>query len=275
MIILILVVLGLAFGSFTNALVWRLHEQATSKKKRGDKRYSITKGRSMCVHCHHELAAKDLVPVLSWLELRGKCRYCHKPIDDTPLAEIGTAALFVASYIWWPLPFDAHGTFNFIIWLVVLVGFVALLIYDLRWMLLPNRIIYPLIAIAGAAVLVNATVFGGGFTVISQAGLAMSVTAGVFYLLFQLSDGKWIGGGDVKLGIIIGLLLSGLLQGFLVLFIASILGVLAVVPGMITRKVTVTSRIPFGPFLIVAAIIVKLFGASMILWYRHKFLPGY
>ena len=108
MIIVLLVVLGLCLGSFVNALIWRLHEQATATgKKKPDKKYlarlSITKGRSMCSRCHHELAVKDLIPVFSWLSLGGKCRYCRKPIADNPLIEICMPLLFVASYIWWPV----------------------------------------------------------------------------------------------------------------------------------------------------------------------------
>src|SRR4051812_7602742 len=103
MIYAILVVLGLCFGSFVNALVWRIHEQAEQgSKKKPNKSYidklSIRKGRSMCPHCRHELKALDLLPVVSWLALRGKCRYCGKPISvQYPLVELLTACLFVTS----------------------------------------------------------------------------------------------------------------------------------------------------------------------------------
>ena len=82
MIYLVLIVVGLSLGSFINALIWRLHKQAeyVDAKKHPSKveqdKLSITKGRSMCLHCSHELAPQDLVPVVSWLMLRGRCRYC-------------------------------------------------------------------------------------------------------------------------------------------------------------------------------------------------------
>jgi prepilin signal peptidase PulO-like enzyme (type II secretory pathway) len=106
MIIAVLVVLGLCFGSFANALVWRVHEQAgQAAKKKPDKKYlkqlSVAKGRSMCPNCKHELVAKDLIPVLSWLALGGKCRYCAKPISiQYPLVEVALASLFVVSYLY-------------------------------------------------------------------------------------------------------------------------------------------------------------------------------
>jgi prepilin signal peptidase PulO-like enzyme (type II secretory pathway) len=290
MIIAILVVLGLCFGSFVNACVWRLHEQeelkdqiyALGSKKTSAKKLevlkiklaalSITRGRSMCTHCGHTLSAHDLVPVLSWIELRGKCRYCKAHIDDTPVAELATAAVFVASYVWWPLGFHAYGLLNFIVWLVILVGFMALVLYDIRWMLLPNRIVFPLIALAGITALINITVFHGGFHGVRDTVLSLTIASGLFYILYELSKGTWIGKGDVKLGLVIGFLIVNPFQAFLVLFTASLLGTLVIIPGMIAKKVTSKSHIPFGPFLILATIIVKLFGASIITWYSHKFL---
>ncbi|HEX7368051.1 MAG TPA: prepilin peptidase, partial [Candidatus Saccharimonadales bacterium] len=147
MIIVVLTVLGLIFGSFVNALVWRLHEQE-GKSKKSRQQYSILNGHSMCPNCHHELAAKDLVPVLSWLWLRGKCRYCRKPISwQYPAVELMTGLLFVGSYLWWPLSLQGVGLFQFVVWLGFIVGFMALAVYDLRWFTLPNRIVYPLIAL--------------------------------------------------------------------------------------------------------------------------------
>src|SRR5690606_19684146 len=118
-IIAALVILGLCLGSFVNALVFRLHMQMkASEKHRGKKvqkaKLSIVSGRSMCVHCHHELAWYDLIPVLSWLTLGGKCRYCHKPIAwQYPLVELATAALFALSYVYWPVNFS---TFQLMDW---------------------------------------------------------------------------------------------------------------------------------------------------------------
>jgi len=287
MIIVMLLVLGLMFGSFVNALVWRLRQQEElgqraegrerSKKKakvaKESRTFSILYGRSMCTECHHELKPKDLVPVLSWLSLRGKCRYCHKPISwQYPAVELTTAGLFVASYVWWPQAFNTAGVVNFVLWLVVLVGFMALLVYDMRWLILPNRIVYPLIAMALAVSILNVTVFHGGLSHFRDLAFALLIACGLFYALFEASKGKWIGGGDVKLGFLLGLLLATPALAFLTLFLSSLIGTVFIIPGMLTKKLTKTSHVPFGPFLIVAAIIIKLFGASLISWYRSKFL---
>lgn len=276
MIIVILVVLGLCFGSFVNALVWRLHEQdkKTRKKKKGPnpKDLSIVKGRSMCPHCHHALANRDLIPVISWLWLKGKCRYCKKPIEDTPLVELGTALLFVASYIWWPVAFDTAGKVNFVVWLIVLIGFMALVVYDLRWLILPNKIIYPLIILATVLAVANALVFDGGTSYVRDTVIGLAIAGGLFYCLFEISKGKWIGGGDVKLGFLIGFLLASPELSFLALFFASLVGTVVILPGLITKKLNPKSHIPFGPFLIIATIIVKLFGAAIVAWYKRQFL---
>jgi prepilin signal peptidase PulO-like enzyme (type II secretory pathway) len=260
--IAILVLVGLALGSFVNALVWRLHEQSKPAKQRlaSSGELSISKGRSMCVHCGHTLSATDLIPVFSWLALRGKCRYCKKSISwQYPAVELLTALLFVGSYVFWPESFTAGEIFNFIIWLICLPGLVALMIYDIRWMILPNKIIFPLTAIAAFGVVADA-VFSGSFKIIVEAAVSVLIAGGIFFVLFQLSRGKWIGGGDVKLGFLLGLLAGKPILAFLTLFGASVLGTLAILPFMIIGKITSKNRIPFGPFLIISAITVRLFG---------------
>lgn len=281
MIIAILIVLGLCLGSFVNALVWRLHEQAklegkkTSKKQRDA--LSIAKGRSMCPHCKHELAAKDLVPAVSWLLLRGKCRYCNKPIPDTPLPELITPVLFLISYFSWPysLQHTPGGGIEasivlFCFWLLFLTGFVALALYDLRWFLLPNRIVFPLVGLAFIEVILSSTVYHGGWQTIIGAFWGVAIASGIFYVLFQVSDGKWIGGGDVKLGIVIGLIVGGPSRAFLLLFVASLLGTLVALPFLLTGRMKRTSKLPFGPFLLGATVLVVLWGGSLISWYMRQ-----
>lgn len=274
MIIAVLAALGLMFGSFVNALVWRLHEQAKPKKKRAasDRELSMVTGRSMCPHCKHTLRAVDLVPLFSWLYLRGKCRYCRNPIDDTPLVEIGLAVLFVLSYIYWPSEFDAAGMVSFGVWLLALVGLAALFLYDLRWMLLPNKVVYPLIAFAAAHTIVQMVFFDGGIALGMRAVTAMAIAGGFFYILFHVSNGRWIGGGDVKLGFALGLLLMYPMKALLMLFAASLIGTLVTLPLMYRKKLKKSSHVPFGPFLIIATVVVMLFGTAILDWYTKSIL---
>lgn len=270
MIIAVLVVWGLCFGSFVNALVWRVHKQEkTSTKDRG--KYSIAKGRSMCTNCGHKLATKDLVPVVSWLLLGGKCRYCKKPISwQYPAVEAATAVLFVVSYVFWPNELVGWEMVSFGVWLVALVGLISLFVYDLRWMLLPNKIVFPLAGVGVASVLVP-IIQAQSVRPAIDAFFAVLVGGGFFYVLFQVSNGKWIGGGDVKLGFVLGLLVGLPLQAALMLFIASILGTAVTLPLLASKKVSPKTRIPFGPFLIAATIVVRLFGHDIADWYLHSF----
>lgn len=279
MIILALILLGLALGSFANAFVWRLHEQQERLLRAGKRGHaktdtrnlSILTGRSMCTYCGHELAVKDLVPVLSYLWLRGKCRYCRKPINDTPLAELLTPVAFVASYLWWPYDLYASGLTSgrvlFGFWLVFLVGFVILTLYDMRWFLLPDKVVLPLIVLALLQVAVRSLAFGGGRLTVLGACWGVLCIAGLFYMLYVVSRGTWIGFGDVKLGIVLGALVGGPANALLLIFLASLFGSLAAVPMLIKGNATAKSHIPFGPFLMLATVATMLFGEHITSWY--------
>lgn len=267
MIILSLFVLGLILGSFVNALVWRIHEQAKSKKKRADKRYSIWVGRSMCTHCGHELVAKDLVPLFSWLLLRGRCRYCRAKISaQYPLVEILTALLFAAGYIVWPYGSDTVGMVMFFFFVPFVVLFMALAVYDVRWFLLPNRLVFTLTFLAAAQVGAVALV-GHDIASVWQPVVGAALLYGIFWGLYQVSAGRWIGGGDVKLALPLGLIVGTPLGAFLVLFFASLLGTVVSLPLIARGKKGLTQHIPFGPYLLAACYIVLLFGDRIVAWY--------
>lgn len=276
MLIVTLIILGMCFGSFVNALVWRMHQQGVPKKKRvaSDKELSIFRGRSMCPHCKHTLAWYDLLPVLSWLSLRGKCRYCHKTISwQYPLVEVTTAALFATSYAFWAMNLSSFVSYAlFSIWLAALVTFMALIVYDIRWMLLPNKIVFPLIGLGVASAILRTVASNEPLATALMALGGLAVAGGIFYVLFQISNGAWIGGGDVKLGFAIGLLLGSPFLAFLMLFVASVLGLVVAAPSILLKKSKIGSKIPFGPFLIAATVIVMLFGQQIVDWYSSIFL---
>lgn len=253
-----IVFLGIVLGSFVNAFVWRIR----NKK-------DWVNGRSECTHCHHELAPKDLVPIFSYLFLKGKCRYCHRKIDDTPIVEIALPILFIVSYIWWPFGLTNGGLFQFVFWLIFLVGFLALADFDIRWMLLPDKIVFPLTVLAIVEYLCLAVIFNYSWHFLISAALGALILGGSFYILFQLSSGRWIGGGDVKLAPLLGILAGSPMQALLVVFIASIFGTIYSVPLLMKVDTTSKKLIPFGPFLILGIFIVKIFGSRIINYYLH------
>lgn len=283
-IVTALVLLGMAFGSFVNALVWRIHwhsenveaaeRKAVVKKNKTqqaeDDRYSMVKGRSMCEHCKHELAPKDLVPFFSWLYLGGKCRYCKKPIGDNPLVELLLPIVFVVSYLFWPLPLDAwYQWLNFGVWLAGLVGLAALFVYDARWQLLPDKIVWPLAALAGINVVVQFIAHqpqGDALQTLQFYAYGLLPVTGLYGAIYLFSRGRMVGFGDVKLGVFIGLSL-GWPGALLTLVLANFIGALITVPLMFAGKLKRTSRVPFGPFLIIAYVIAGLWGDALIKWY--------
>lgn len=265
-----LFLLGLCFGSFVNALVWRLRQQELVKNK-----FSILGGRSQCPNCGHKLAAGNLIPILSWLFLRGRCRYCNKPISiQYPLVELLAAIVFVLSYVFWPAPFSNGQWLLFVTWLACSVGLLALAIYDLKWMLLPNRILYPTLFIALIGQLGYILFFADNKAHNSWLlTLSVLVASGFFAAIYLVSKGRWIGFGDVRLGLIIGVLLATPAKSFMVIFLASVLGMLFMLPALASGRKNLTSKLPFGPFLIIATGLSLLFGSSLIDAYKHLFLP--
>jgi len=267
MLIVILAILGLCAGSFVNALVWRIHEQSAGKKS---KKLSILKGHSMCPDCRHELAARDLIPLISWLFLRGKCRYCRQPISiQYPIVELTAAAVFVSSYFWWSGDLSLAGQkLLFTAWLISSIGLLALLVYDLKWMLLPNKIIYSTLVVSAIGRLGYIIFFADNKThSFWLLLLSIIIASGLFWALYIYSKGRWIGFGDVRLGLITGTLLADPGLAFAMIFAASVLGTLFALPELASGQKNMSSRIPFGPFLITATYIMVLVGERFNHWY--------
>jgi prepilin signal peptidase PulO-like enzyme (type II secretory pathway) len=272
MAILIISMFGLIMGSFISALVWRLHEQLTSKSKARAKarsgELSIVHGRSLCPQCRHQLGARDLIPLLSWLWQRGKCRYCRAAISVSyPILELLTASLFglIAYYIGFATTIT---TLESVLWLGASIGLVTLALYDGQWKILPNQIVLPLIGWAVALRVLQAVLLGetAGLTDSLIGGLALFST---FAIVFYASRGTWLGGGDVKLAAFMGIVLGWQL-GFLALMLAAWIGTAVVLVRALQNGLRLDRRqqIPFGPLLIIGTYLSLFYGQVMIDWYQ-------
>lgn len=288
LIYIVLVVVGLAMGSFAGATVWRLRAvQLKQEKKAGEKinakeyekllpltKSSVITDRSRCLHCGHTLKWYDLIPLLSWLSTGGKCRYCKEFIGwFEPAVELGTALLFVISYAFWPEPLSvAHEAIIFGLWLVACVMLVILFVYDLKWYLLPNYVVFPLIGVAATIALIGLLTAPDSVGMLVSLTFSVAILSGLYFLLWLVSKGTWIGFGDVKLGLALALLLGQWQLAFLALFAANIIGCLIVLPGMLSGKLTRKTHVPFGPLLIAGGIIAMLWGHGIINWYFMAFI---
>jgi len=245
---------GLAFGSFMGVVVHRV-----------PKKESIVAPRSRCASCGHQLAAVDNIPVLSWLMLRGRCRYCGAGVSwRYPAGEAFTALV-------WALAVVRLGTnWSLLAFLPFLWVLIALSLIDLETKLLPNRIVYPAV-VAGLVLLAIATALGPGTVHAYVRGLeAMAASVAVFFVIALISPAG-MGMGDVKLSALIGLFTGYLSWGrvftafFLSFLVGAVVGVALMIAGRAGRK----TAIPFGPFMALGAILATLFGGPLVrVWHR-------
>ena len=237
-------------GSFLNCVIYRL-----------EKEESFLKGRSYCPRCKHKLGLLDLIPVLSFMWLRGRCRYCHEKISvQYPLVEIATGLLFLLTYKLQPT------TYNFII-----VPFmVAIFVYDLKHYIIPDKVIYPAIAVALACSTLKVAPLTFNVEHAVEYALSAFGAAAFFLAIVLISRGKWMGVGDIKLAFLMGLIL-GYPNILVALFLAFLIGAIIGVGLMVFGKKTIKSEVPFGPFLVAGTFIALFFGKEIINWYVQSF----
>lgn len=276
-------VFGAALGSFAGAQVWRLRaRQLDEDKADGEpvdaaefkrlKPLLSKKGaqdRSIDLDTGKQLPWYDMIPVVSWLVLRGKSRFSGKPIGKMEfLLEIGTAAFFIASYMLWQNPLlDPVAIIQFAVWLIAGVGLAILFCYDAKWFLLPDRVSFTVIGLgviyAVLQVIGSAEPLQTAMSVVSS----IAILSGLYLILYVISKGRWIGFGDIKLGLGLGLLLADWRLAFIALFAANLIGTLYVLPGMIRGTLARNAHVPFGPLLILGAIFAQFFGLFIAEFY--------
>lgn len=259
----LLFLFGLCIGSFINVLVWRLPRERKIS------------GRSECPNCHAKLPWYDLLPLLSYIVQRGSCRFCGKPISPRyPIIELATGLTFalIASQFF---PGNIAELILLVKLLFVATLCIAIFVIDLEHYLILDVLIAP--GVCGLLVL-NALMdhFSGtnlvSLSSVTGSGLLGALAAFIpFWLIWTLSKGKWMGFGDVKYVIFMGLAL-GLTSTVVGLFLAFMIGAIAGIGLMATGKKQLSSKIPFGTFLTIATLISLLWGQS--LWQAYGSLIG-
>jgi prepilin signal peptidase PulO-like enzyme (type II secretory pathway) len=261
--IAIIFILGLILGSFANVVV-----------DRGQKGKSLG-GRSKCDKCHRQLSWYDNIPLLSYLFLRGKCRQCGEKISwHYPAVEMlfGGMFLLIAWRTGGIIGFlDKADLINTIFYLAV--GFVLLiiLVWDLKYMIIPDGLVVGGLILAviyfGYQYVISPDFLMNVDTDLTRNFLGGLIIGGFFYLMFAISQGRWIGGGDIKLGFLLGFLV-GWREVYFLLMIAYILGSIPAIYLLLTKKATTKTKIPFGPFLIVAGLVMMFWGPEVIGWWQ-------
>ena len=246
-------IFGLIIGSFLNVVILRMN---TGR--------SIVTGRSACARCNTPLSWYELIPVFSYLGLRGKCANCKSHISfQYPIVELITGIIFTILYSTIILP-QGFTLLSVLVWIFaakVASILIIIFVYDIKHTIIPDImvylfIIYSLISIVWRMLTVP------GF----QPGLALFsgvLVALPFFLIWLISKGRGMGFGDVKLALGIGWML-GLLGGFSAVIFAFWIGAvvgLFLLAG--TRRYHMRSQVPFAPFLILATFIVGVYGVTI------------
>lgn len=245
-------VFGLIVGSFLNVVINRLH---TGK--------SFLGGRSHCPHCKHELGVLDLIPVLSFFFLRGKCKYCKKPISwQYPAIELITAiayGLLAYQYFYSGLSVAfSLEFFAFLLGLVLAATFIVIAVYDIKHYLILDKVVFPAVAVAIIYAALKGELVSGLFGVLTVSGF--------FLAQYLASKGTWIGFGDVKFGLLLGMV-AGFPGALILLFMSYLLGAVTGVTLIGFGKKDMGSILPFGAFLSASAVICMMYGDKIANWY--------
>jgi len=255
---------GLAVGSFLNCVIYRL-----------EKNESFLKGRSFCPHCKHKLTWYDLIPLFSFLILKGKCRYCGKKISlQYPLVELATGVLFLSIF---NFQFSIHNQFSIFNFqnllttsylLLIACFLIIIFVYDLKHYIIPDKVIYPGIGIVLFYQLFRIWSFGN-WNLFRIWDLGFGILPSLFLLaIILISKEEWMGWGDFKLAVFMGLFLGSpkiLVALFLSFLIGAIIGLILIITG----KKTLKSKVPFAPFLVTGTFLAMFFGEGFINWYLN------
>jgi leader peptidase (prepilin peptidase)/N-methyltransferase len=249
-LIILFALLGLAIGSFLNVCIDRLPRNE-----------SIVLPPSHCEACQHKLAAKDNIPIFSYLRLRGRCRYCQASVPRRLFwMELATGVVF-ALLAWHYGLSPALGIMAFYACL-----FIIIFVIDLEHGLILNKVVYPGMVVVFLLALYPWPWLNQSIVMrVAYAALGGAIGFAIFLLIAIVSRGG-MGWGDVNLAALIGLA-TGFPLVFLGIIMAAILGGIVAVALLIAKKRKRRETIPFGPFLAVAAMVTLLWGSNILSWY--------
>jgi len=243
MISLFIIISGLAVGSFLNVVIYRLKLNQ-----------SIIWPPSHCPKCQARLAWYDNLPLVSFIILQAKCRHCNKKIAwQYPLVELATAIIFLILFIHFTL------TVQFLVWIILASFLIVIFVYDFKYKVIPDRFSVPPMIVA----LLFNFALGAPPLMLLFSGL---IIGAFFAAQFIISKGNWVGGGDIRLGLLMGWYL-GLPLALVALLLAYISGSIIGIVLILLKHRKLDSHVPFGTFMALAIFVTLFFGDVLLNWY--------
>lgn len=247
----LVLVLGISIGSFLNALEWRLHNGK-----------SIFWGRSSCRKCQKTLAWHEIIPLVSYFYLRGSCSGCKEKISwQYPAVELAVGLLFlVAYYKSGALNLTTDTILEFARQGVIVALAVFIFLYDIKYLEVEDRV-----TLGGAALIFILSIIIGRELI---SGMIIGALVGACFFLWQylISRGRWIGGGDIRLGFLLGIAL-GWPMIITALAMSYILGAVISLALVIGKRKTFADKTPFGTYLACSLLITFWWGKDIVSWY--------
>ncbi|MFC1756162.1 prepilin peptidase [Patescibacteria group bacterium] len=280
---------GLFFGSFLNLVSDRIL-----------KKEKILFGRSKCENCKKPLKPTHLIPLLSFILQRGKCAMCSKKLSwYYPFSEVLTGLAFAGAVYYTDIlkSVSVPSIISLVFLLVVFSAYIIIVLTDLKFRIIPDKVVWPTIIFVFLFMVINAIyylvsyyvklkndIFGvyllesgylhvQGLYILKSLGmvvLSACLIAGFFAFLVKITKGKGMGGGDVKLGLLIGLF-NGFPNNVIAIFLGFIIGAVTSLVLILFKLKTMKDTVPFGPFLILGSLVALLWGEQLWQFYITLF----
>ena len=244
---LFVIILGGLWGSFANVCIYRLPLNK-----------GVVSGRSYCPKCKKQITWKDNIPIISYFLLKGKCRKCKKPISSQyALVEFLSILFFTIIYFIYGI------TLTTLLLMILSLSFIIIFFIDLKHFIIPNEITFSMMALGFLKSFdpnLN-SLFPNYINSLIGGLLGYGIIWSIIYFYKQVRKKEGMGLGDAKLFAVVGFWFGWLSIPFII-FLSSIIALLSVVPSLLKNSRTMSSQIPFGPYIIIGTLIYLFFENS-------------
>jgi len=245
---LFVIILGGLWGSFANVCIYRLPLEK-----------GVVSGRSYCPKCKKLITWKDNIPIISYLLLSGKCRKCKKPISSQyALVEFLSILFFTIIYFLYGI------TLTTLLLMVLSLSFIIIFFIDLKHFIIPNEITFSMMALGFIKSFdpnLN-SMFPNYINSLFGGLLGYGIIWSIIFFYKQIRKKEGMGLGDAKLYAVVGFWFGWLAIPFII-FLSSMIALLSVVPSLIRNSKTMSSQIPFGPYIIIGTLVYLIFKSNL------------